>query len=140
MTLLGQHTKLNAILSMCGVLRIALYFFEFVVESESLEGVTGAEVVVAARPLAAEDEGLVQSLAMCPAASQNIHSLLSKHRFHSAESNLPSLPRTEGAVVAGIELEDFWKLLLLGLGADAGGVDLAGVEVLNAAGADLLLL
>ena len=105
--LLGQHTKLNAILSMCEVLRIALYFFEFAVESKSLEEVADAEIVVAAYPLAAEDEGLVQSLAMCPATLQNMHSLLSKCHFCSARSNLPSLPRTEGAVVAGIELEDF---------------------------------
>ena len=77
---------------------------------------------------------------MCPAAPQNMHSLLSKHRFHSAGSNLPSLPRTESAVVASVELEDFWELLLLGLGVDAEGVDLAGVEVLDAAGADLPLL
>ena len=59
MTLLGQHTKLNAILSMCEVLRIALYFFEFAVELESLERVAGVEVIVAAHPLAAEDEGFV---------------------------------------------------------------------------------
>ena len=92
---------------MCEVLRIALYFFEFAVESKSLEEVADAEIVVAAYPLAAEDEGLVQSLAMCPATLQNMHSLLSKCHFCSARSNLPSLPRTEGAVVAGIELEDF---------------------------------
>ena len=87
MTLLGQHTELNAILSMCGVLRIALYFFEFVMEPKSLEGVAGAEVMVADCPLAAKDEGFVQSLAMCPVAPQNMHSLLFKHRFYSARSN-----------------------------------------------------
>ena len=53
---------------------------------------------------------------------------------------MPSLPRTESAVVAGIELEDFWELLLLDLEADAEGVDLARVKVLDAAGADLPLL
>ena len=107
MILLGQHTKLNTILSMCRVLRIALYFFKFAVEPKSLEGVTGAEVIVTNYPLAVKDEGLVQFLAMYPAAPQNIHSLLSKHRFRSAGSNLLSLPRTEDAVVASIELEDF---------------------------------
>ena len=125
---------------MCRVLRIALYFFKFAVELKFLEEVAGAEVIVAARPLAVEDDGFVQFLAICLAAPQNMHSLLSKRRFHSAGSNLPSLPRTEGAVVAGVELEDFWKLLLLGLGVNAEGVDLAGVEVLDAASADLLLL
>ena len=109
-------------------------------EPESLEEVAGVEVMATDRPLAAEDEGFVQSLAICLAAPQNMHSLLSKRRFHSAGSNLPSLPRTEGAVVAGVELEDFWKLLLLGLGVDAGGVDLAGVEVLNMVSVDLSLL
>ena len=77
---------------------------------------------------------------MCPVAPQNMHSLLSKRHFCSAGSNLPSLPRTESAVVAGIELEDFWELLLLDLEADAEGVDLARVKVLDAAGADLPLL
>ena len=109
-------------------------------ESKSLEEVADAEIVVAAYPLAAEDEGLVQSLAMCPATLQNMHSLLSKHRFHSAGSNLPSLPRTESAVVIGIELKDFWELLLLGLEADAGEVNLARIEVLDVASADLSLL
>ena len=109
-------------------------------EPESLEGVAGAEVVVAAHPLAAEDEGFVQFLAICLAAPQNMHSLLSKHRFHSAGSNLPSLPSTKGAVVVGVVLEDFWELLLLGLEANAEGVDLAGIEVLDAAGVDLPLL
>ena len=66
--LFGQHTELNAILSMCRVLRIALYFFEFTVESKSLEGVTGAEIIVTDHSLAAEDKGLVQFLAMYPAA------------------------------------------------------------------------
>ena len=50
------------------------------------------------------------------------------------------MPRTEGAVVTGIELEDFWKLLLLGLRANVKGVDLAGVEVLDVASVDLPLL
>ena len=107
MILLGQHIELNAILSMCRVLRIALYFFEFTVEPKSLEGVTGAEIIVTDHPLAAEDKGLMQFLAMYLAAPQNIHSLLSKHHFRSAESNLPSLPRTEDAIVASVELEDF---------------------------------
>ena len=140
MILLGQYTKLNAILSMCKVLRITLYFFEFAVEPESLEEVAGVKIMVADCPLAAKDKGFVQSLAMCPVASQNMHSLLFKHRFYSAGSNLLSLPRTKGAVVTGIELEDFWKLLLLGLEADVKGVDLARVEVLDVASADLPLL
>ena len=79
-------------------------------EPESLEEVAGVEVMATDRPLAAEDEGFVQSLAICLAVLQNMHSLLSKHCFHSARSNLPSLPRTESAVVADIELEDFWEL------------------------------
>ena len=41
-------------------------------------------------------------------------------------------------IVIGIELENFWELLLLGLEADMEEVDLARVEVL-AAGADLSL-
>ena len=138
--LLGQHTELNAILSICRVLRIAFYFFEFAVEPKFLERVTGAEIIVADHPLAAKDEDLVQSLAMCPAAPQNIHSLLFKHYFHSARSNLPSLPRTESAVVVGIELEDFQELLLLDLEANVNRVGLAEVEVLNVASADLPLL
>ena len=109
-------------------------------EPESLERVAGIKVMMADHPLAAEDEGFVQSLAMCLVALQNMHSLLFKHHFHSARSNLLSLPRTEGAVVVGIELENFWKLLLLGLGADVEGVNLAGVEMLDAASADLPLL
>ena len=76
-------------------------------ESESLEGVTDVEVMVADHPLAAEDEGFVQSLAMYSVALQNMHSLLSKYHFCSAGSNLPSLPRTKGVVVVGIELENF---------------------------------
>ena len=139
-TLLGQHTELNAILSMCRVLRIAVYFFKFAVEPKSLEGVAGVEIMVVAHSLAAEDKGFMQFLAIYPAAPQNMHSLLSKHRFHSAGSNLPSLPRTESAVVIGIELKDFWELLLLDLEADAGGVNLAGIEVLDVASADLFLL
>ena len=92
---------------MCGVLRIALYFFEFAVEPESLKGAAGAEVMIADCSLAAKDKGLVQSLAMCLVALQNMHSLLSRCHFHSARSNLLSLPRTDSAVVADIELEDF---------------------------------
>ena len=93
--LLGQYTKLNAILSMCEVLRIALYFFKFAVEPESLEGVAGVKIIVTDRPLAAKDEGFVQSLAIYPVTLQNMHSLLFKHHFYSARSNLLSLPRTE---------------------------------------------
>ena len=37
-------------------------------ESKSLEGVTGAEIIVTDHSLAAEDKGLVQFLAMYPAA------------------------------------------------------------------------
>ena len=74
---------------------------------EFLEEVAGIKVIVADHSLIAKDEGFVQSLAMCSAASQNMHSLLSKCRFHSAESNLSSLPRTEGAVVIDVELKDF---------------------------------
>ena len=51
-----------------------------------------------------------------------------------------SLPRTNGTVVTGIELENFWELLLLDLRAHAGGVDLAGVKILNIASVDLPLL
>ena len=107
LTLFWQHTKLNAILSMCKVLKIALYFFEFTMQPKSLESMTGIGIVMAAHPLAAKDEGLMQSLAMCPVAPQNMHSLLSKHCFHSTGSNLTSLPRTDSMIVAGIELEDF---------------------------------
>ena len=107
MILLGQYTKLNAILSMCKVLRITLYFFEFAVEPESLEEVAGVKIMVADCPLAAKVKGFVQSLAIYPVTLQNMHSLLSKHRFYSVRSNLPSLPRTESAVVMGVELEDF---------------------------------
>ena len=107
MILLGQHIKLNTILSMCRVLRITLYFFKFTVEPKSLERVADAEVIVADHPLAIKDKGFVQSLTMCLAALQNMHSLLFKHRFHSARSNLPSLPRTKGMIVADIELKDF---------------------------------
>ena len=109
-------------------------------EPKSLERVADAEVIVADHPLAIKDKGFVQSLTMCLAALQNMHSLLFKHRFHSARSNLPSLPRTKGMIVADIELKDFWELLLLGLGANVDRVDFAGVEVLGAAITDLPLL
>ena len=69
-----------------------------------------------------------------------MHSLLSRYCFHSIRSNLLSLPRTNGTVVTGIELENFWELLLLDLRAHAGGVDLAGVKILNIASVDLPLL
>ena len=77
---------------------------------------------------------------MCPVAPQNMHSLLSKHCFHSTGSNLISLPRTDSMIVAGIELEDFWELLLLNLEANAGEVDLAGIEILDATSVNLPLL
>ena len=92
---------------MCGVLRIALYFFEFALEPKFLEGVADAKVVMAHYLLAVKVKGLVQSLAMCLAVLQNMHSLLSKHHFHTAGSNLLSLPRTNGTVVVDIELKDF---------------------------------
>ena len=88
MILLGQHTELNVILSMCRVLRFTLYFFKFTVEPKSLERSAGIEIVVAACPLAAKDKGLMQFLAMCLVASQNMHSLLFKYCFHFTESNL----------------------------------------------------
>ena len=109
-------------------------------ELKFLENVADAGVVIAAHPLAADNEGLGQSFAIYLAASQNMHSLLSKHCFCSAGSNLPFLPRTESAVVVGVELKDFWKLLLLDLGANAGGVDFVEVEVLDIAGMNLPLL
>ena len=140
LTLFGQHTELNIILSMCEVLRIAFYFFKFTVESKFLERVVDVEITVADHPLVAKDKDLVQSLAICLAASQNMHSLLSRYCFHSIRSNLLSLPRTNGTVVTGIELENFWELLLLDLRAHAGGVDLAGVKILNIASVDLPLL
>ena len=48
----GHITEFNAISSGCGVLEIALYFF------------CSLAAAVAARPLAAEEEDLVQSLAI----------------------------------------------------------------------------
>lgn len=65
MILLKYIIKLNVILSVCGVLRIALYFCEFVVKSEFLEGITDAKVIEVAHLLAVEDKGLGQSFAMC---------------------------------------------------------------------------
>ena len=67
-------------------------------KSESLERVADVEIIVADYSLAAKEEGLEQSFAMCPAAPQKIHSLLSRCYFCSARSNLSSLPRTESAV------------------------------------------
>ena len=99
--LLGQYTELNAILSICKVLMIALYFFKFTVKSKSLEKVEGIEDVVADHPLTAEDEGLVQFLAICLAAPQNMHSL--RYHFCFIKSNLLSLPRTKDTVVVSIE-------------------------------------
>ena len=125
---------------MCRVLRITLYFFEFTVELESLERAAGTEVMIAVHSLVAKDKGLVQFLAMYLVAPQNMHSLLFKHCFHFAGSNLLFLPRTDSAVVIGVELENFWKLLLLSFGANVRRVDLTGVEVLNTASADLPLL
>ena len=95
MTVFWKYTELNAILSMCRILRIALYFFEPAVKLKSLKKVANIEVMISAYPLTAENEGLEQSFAICLAASQNIHSLLSKYCFCFAESNISSLPRTE---------------------------------------------
>ena len=77
MTLLGHITVVNAISSVCGVLEIATYFFE------SLEPESLGTTAVAARALAAEEEDLGQSRAMCPAAPQNMQSLLSRRRLRS---------------------------------------------------------
>ena len=100
MTLLGQHTKLNAILSVCRVLRIAYYFFEFPEDLEVLAGFEKGATVVAveAHPFAAEDNGLGHSLAICPTFLQNMQSFKSKHCFRSTGVSLPSLPRNVGVV------------------------------------------
>ena len=76
-------------------------------ELKFLESAIGVEVMMAACSLAAEDEGLGQFFAMCPAALQNMHSLSSRYHFHFARSNLLSLSRTEGIVVIDVELKNF---------------------------------
>ena len=58
MTVLWQYTELNAILSMCRVLRITLYFFEPAVKLKFLKKVADTEVMISAYPLIAENKGL----------------------------------------------------------------------------------
>ena len=102
-TLLRHTTELNATLSVCRVLRIAYYFFEFLEDPEALAGFEkgAAVVVVEAHPFAAEDDGLGHFLAICPMFLQNMQSFKSKHHFHSARVSLLSLPRNIEVVPEG---------------------------------------
>ena len=57
-----------------------------------------------AQPLDALEEDLGQSFTICPAFPQNIHSLLSKWRFHSSAVSLPSLPNFDEMLDLGVEV------------------------------------
>ena len=99
----GYTVEYNAILSLCRTLRIAFYFFESL-EGLELEGVS--VLVDLAYAFDAEDPGLLQSLAMCPAPLQNIQRLFTNWCFHSSAVSFPSFPsfkERSGFLKEGVE-------------------------------------
>jgi hypothetical protein len=66
-----------------------LFFFASVVEAS---GWASGVAVLAAQALDALEEDFLQSLAMCPAFPQNIHSLRSKWCLRSSDVRCPSFP------------------------------------------------
>ena len=73
MDLLGGTSLVNATFQLCGVRKVADYFF---VSTETSGLISGAAMV--AQPFTAQEVDFGQSLAMCPARLQNIQSSLSK--------------------------------------------------------------
>ena len=71
--------EFNAVLSQCGVKRTAHGFFDSKPDLAS----DVLSMMVAERPLAAEDVALEQSFATCPPFLQNRHRFWSKWRWRS---------------------------------------------------------
>src|ERR1700738_3256433 len=88
---------------MCGVQRVARYFFEVSAEA-AFSGLLS--VVLAARPFAfvALEVDLGQAFAICPSSPQNRQSFKSKHRLCSSTVSFPSLPNLSLIVSGFFEL------------------------------------
>ena len=106
MSLLGCTTRVNTALSLCGVMRAALYFFALVespeVEAGLAELVSEAVSVAAAQALAFL-LFLGQLSAKWPDHPQNMQSLLSICLLHSSGVNFLSLPSLLGSGLDKLE-------------------------------------
>jgi hypothetical protein len=102
--LFGRMDGFNAALSSCGGRRAADYFFASIAGF----GSDFVSVVLAARPLDAEDEDYGHSLAMWPVCPQKRQRLLSYRCFRSCCVSLPSFPSLSDK--SGVFFDDWPEL------------------------------